>query len=365
MLRLGAVSGGHRTFHAPRDDGVLLELNDVVVSYARGALTLRQQAALPAVDGVSLSVKVRESVGLVGESGSGKTSLGRSIMRLAPLTSGQISVVQPDTGGAGDPRRTARRLARSVQIIFQDPYSSLDPRQSVERIISEAMRVHRLGRRSERSDVTVSLLERVGLPAAFAKRYPHELSGGQRQRVCIARALAVQPQVIICDEPTSALDVSIQAQVIELLQDLHEQEDLTFLFITHDLALLPQLVSSVAVMYLGKLVEVGPTRAVLDSPRHPYTVSLVAAAPVLGQRRVRSTSRLLKHDDAADDAADGATVGCSFRPRCWLYPTLDAEQARLCEEEAPTLGPTPVEVGRRAACHFEDLIESRQPSVTG
>ena len=359
MLSLSRASGGRRLFHGPRDDGVLLELSDVVVSYARGALTLRQQAALPAVDGVSLSVKVRESVGLVGESGSGKTSLGRSIMRLAPLTSGQISVVEPDTGGAGDPRRTARRLARSVQIIFQDPYSSLDPRHSVERIISEAMRVHRLGQRSERSDVTVNLLERVGLAAAFAKRYPHELSGGQRQRVCIARALAVQPQVIICDEPTSALDVSIQAQVIELLQDLHEQEDLTFLFITHDLALLPQLVSSVAVMYLGKLVEVGPTRTVLDSPRHPYTVSLVAAAPVLGQRRVRSTSRLLK----PDDAVDGATVGCSFRPRCWLYPTLDAEQARLCEEQSPTLGQTPVEVGRRAACHFENLVESRQPSI--
>ncbi len=360
MLSLGRASGGRRLFHGPRDDGVLLELSDVVVSYARGALALRQQAALPAVDGVSLSVKVRESVGLVGESGSGKTSLGRSIMRLAPLTSGQISVVEPDTGG-GDPRRTARRLARSVQIIFQDPYSSLDPRHSVERIISEAMRVHRLGQRSERSDVTVNLLERVGLAAAFAKRYPHELSGGQRQRVCIARALAVQPQVIICDEPTSALDVSIQAQVIELLQDLHEQEDLTFLFITHDLALLPQLVSSVAVMYLGKLVEVGPTRAVLDSPRHPYTVSLVAAAPVLGQRRVRSTSRLLK----PDDAVDGATVGCSFRPRCWLYPTLDSEQARLCEEQSPTLGQAPVEVGRRAACHFENLVESRQPATAG
>ena len=368
MLRLRAVSGGSRTFHAPRDDGVLIELSDVVVSYSRGALALRQHAALPAVGGVSLSVKVRESVGLVGESGSGKTSLGRSIMRLAPLTSGQISVVEPETGSATGSGRTARRLARSVQIIFQDPYSSLDPRHSVERIVNDAMRVHRLAPRSERSELTADLLERVGLAAAFAKRYPHELSGGQRQRVCIARALAVQAQVIICDEPTSALDVSIQAQVIELLQDLQEQEDLTFLFITHDLALLPQLVSNVAVMYLGRLVEVGPTRAVLDNPRHPYTVSLVSAAPVLGQRRVRSTSRLLK----PDDAADGATVGCSFRPRCWLYPTLDADQARLCEEESPTLAGTPVEIdqipmqaGRRAACHFEELTGDRQPSIAG
>ena len=360
MLK-GRAHGSRRTFHAPRQDGVLLELSDVVVSYSRGALTLRQQETLPAVGGVSLSLRVRESVGLVGESGSGKTSLGRAIMRLAPLTSGRISVVEPDSAGADGSRRVARRLARSVQIIFQDPYSSLDPRHSVERIISDAMRVHRLASRSERSSLTADLLERVGLAAAFAKRYPHELSGGQRQRVCIARALAVQPKVIICDEPTSALDVSIQAQVIELLQDLQESEDLTFLFITHDLALLPQLVSSVAVMYLGRLVEVGPTREVLDSPRHPYTVSLVSAAPVLGQRRVRSTSRLLK----PDDAADGATVGCRFRPRCWLHPTLDAEQARRCEEDAPGLEGTPVAVGRRAACHFEDLVEARQPATTG
>ena len=329
MLRLGAVSGGSRTFHAPRDDGVLIELNDVVVSYSRGALALRQHIALPAVGGVSLSVKVRESVGLVGESGSGKTSLGRSIMRLAPLTSGQISVVEPYTGDAAGSGRTARRLARSVQIIFQDPYSSLDPRHSVERIINDAMRVHRLAPRFERSELTADLLERVGLAAAFAKRYPHELSGGQRQRVCIARALAVQPQLIICDEPTSALDVSIQAQVIELLQDLQEREDLTFLFITHDLALLPQLVSNVAVMYLGRLVEVGPTRAVLDSPRHPYTVSLVSAAPVLGQRRVRSTSRLLKPDDAADGAMESAaaSVPAAGSTRRWT-PTRPGSARR-------------------------------------
>lgn len=166
--------------------------------------------------------------------------------------------------------------------------------------------------------------------------------------------------MIICDEPTSALDVSIQAQVIELLQDLQESEDLTFLFITHDLALLPQLVSSVAVMYLGRLVEIGPTGQVLDSPRHPYTVSLVSAAPVLGQRRVRSTSRLLKPDDAADPSD---TAGCRFRPRCWLHPTLDAEQARRCEEESPDLPQTPVEIGRRAACHFEDLAGARRPAT--
>lgn len=360
MLKLGTASGGDRTFHTPRDDGVLLDLSDVVVSYSRGALALRQHEALPAVGGVSLAVRVRESVGLVGESGSGKTSLGRSIMRLAPLTSGQISVVEPASDEAAGSGRAARRLARSVQIIFQDPYSSLDPRHSVERIIGDAMRVHRLAARAERSERTADLLERVGLPAAFARRYPHELSGGQRQRVCIARALAVQPRVIICDEPTSALDVSIQAQVIELLQDLQESEDLTFLFITHDLALLPQLVSNVAVMYLGKLVEVGPTRDVLDSPRHPYTVSLVSAAPVLGQRRIRSTSRLLR----PDDAADGATAGCSFRPRCWLYPTLDSEQARRCEEDSPALEVTPVDIGRRAACHHEDLIESRRPPTS-
>ena len=357
MLKLGAATAGRRTFHAPRDDGVLLDLRDVVVSYSRGALALRQHDAVPAVGGVSMSVKVRESVGLVGESGSGKTSLGRSVMRLAPLTSGRISVVEPEAAAEGS-GRVARRLARSVQIIFQDPYSSLDPRHSAERIIGDAMRVHRLAQRSQRPALVSDLLERVGLPAAFARRYPHELSGGQRQRVCIARALAVRPRVIICDEPTSALDVSIQAQVIELLQDLQETEDLTFLFITHDLALLPQLVSSVAVMYLGRLVEVGPTSTLLNNPRHPYTVSLVSAAPVLGQRRVRSTSRLFK----PDDAAHGAAEGCSFRPRCWLYPTLDGDQATRCEQDPPALEGTPVAIssnpaaaGQRVACHFDDL----------
>lgn len=167
MLK-GRAHGGRRTFHAPRQDGVLLDLSDVVVSYSRGALTLRPHETLPAVGGVSLSVRVRESVGLVGESGSGKTSLGRSIMRLAPLTSGRISVVEPDTAGADGSKRVARKLARSVQIIFQDPYSSLDPRHSVARIISDAMRVHRLGARTERSARTADLLERVSGPAASA-----------------------------------------------------------------------------------------------------------------------------------------------------------------------------------------------------
>ena len=344
---------GRRTFHVlDADEVTVLDLRDVVVSYSGRAIGVGGKDAVRAVDGVSLSVGVGGSVGLVGESGCGKSSLGRSILGLAPLTSGEISVGErPITPGA---RKLSmrRRLARSVQIVFQDPYSSLDPRQSVGSIIAEPLLIHRMGTGEQRTERVANLLEQVGLPSSFAARYPHELSGGQRQRVCVARALAVEPVLLVCDEPTSALDVSIQAQVVELLQGLQEQRDITYLFITHDLALLPQLTSRMAVMYLGQLVETGPVREVLRDPRHPYTVSLLSAAPVLGRRRQQEIGRIAQGDLPIGTVGRG----CAFRSRCWFYRQLDGTATLRCDEETPTLTRLSGSVERHTACHHHEAL---------
>ncbi len=342
---------GHDT--ADGHDDTVLRLTDVRVYYAERAIRVGTKGAVRAVEGASLTLGLRRSVGLVGESGCGKSSLGRSIIGLAPLTSGEISVGERAEAARSPSRRLSRRLSRSVQIVFQDPYSSLNPRQSVGSIVAEPMHIHRIGDSRHRSGRVERLLEQVGLPASFAKRYPHELSGGQRQRVCVARALAVEPLILICDEPTSALDVSIQAQVVDLLKDLQEQTDLTYLFITHDLALLPQLTSSVAVMYVGRLVETGAVDEVLRRPRHPYTVSLLSAAPVLGRRREQEISRIAKGDLPIDQV----DRGCPFRSRCWLYRELDADAQSRCEEETPTLGGIAGSGDRRAACHHQDALD--------
>ena len=291
----------------------------------------------------------------MGESGCGKSSLGRSIISLAPLTSGEISVGERPRSG---PVTVAAPQPPAVPLDSDRlPGSLLEPEPPPERGQhrgrADAHPRHRetAATGSERVE---RLLEQVGLPASFVKRYPHELSGGQRQRVCVARALAVEPLILICDEPTSALDVSIQAQVVDLLRDLQEQTDLTYLFITHDLALLPQLTSSVAVMYLGRLVETGAVDDVLRRPRHPYTVSLLAAAPVLGRRREQEISRIAK----GDLPIGHVDRGCPFRSRCWLYRELDADARQRCEEETPELGGAAGSGDRHAACHHQDALEA-------
>ena len=353
MLR--SRGGGSRSFHSVDGaDDTVLRLTDVSVHYGERAIRVGTKGEVRAVDGASLRLGLRRSVGLVGESGCGKSSLGRSIISLAPLTKGEISVGERPEAARSPSRRLSRRLSRSIQIVFQDPYSSLNPRQSVGSIVAEPMHIHGIGDGRHRSGRVEQLLEQVGLPASFAKRYPHELSGGQRQRVCVARALAVEPLILICDEPTSALDVSIQAQVVDLLKDLQEQTDLTYLFITHDLALLPQLTSSVAVMYVGRLVETGAVDEVLRQPRHPYTVSLLSAAPVLGRRREQEISRIARGDLPIDQVDQG----CPFRSRCWLYRELDGEAQRRCEEETPALGGTAGSGERHAACHHQDAVEA-------
>jgi oligopeptide/dipeptide ABC transporter ATP-binding protein len=243
----------------------------------------RTPSHVSAVDDVSLTIGRGETLGLVGESGSGKTTLARLALRLIPLTSGAIRIGGVDIHAAD--RRTLRELRRRVQIVFQDPFSSLDPRMSVGSIVAEGLTG--LGR-AERDRKVGELLERVGLPPAFARRHPHQLSGGQRQRVGIARALAVDPEFLVLDEPVSALDVSVQSQVLNVLHDLQQDLGLTYLFISHDLTVVRHLAGRIAVMYLGKLVELAPADEIFDNPRHPYTKALLSAMPTIsGERRER------------------------------------------------------------------------------
>ena len=299
-----------------------------------------------AVDDVSFSIAPGETLGLVGESGCGKSTLGRAIVGLNKPTSGSVLLEGKDLGQmAASELRVCRRR---IQMVFQDPYSSLNPRMRVEDVIGEALDIHRLVSSSaaRRSRVT-ELLRAVGLHAATASRYPHEFSGGQRQRIGIARALAVEPELIICDEPVSALDVSVQAQIITLLQDLQQQRGLAYLFIAHDLAVVEHISRRVMVMYLGKIVEVVDAGALISGARHPYTQALISAVPIVEPDSPRA--RIVLSGDVPSPIHPPG--GCPFHPRCPI-----AEER--CGREAPVLreiGP-----GRRAACH---LVESARATA--
>lgn len=267
----------------------LVEVADLRVTFERPGFFRRAREGTAAVDGVSFTISRGETLGLVGESGSGKTTLGRAILRLVEPQSGAVRFEGADVRSAG--RRRMKELRRQMQIVFQDPAGSLNPRMRIGAIVAEPLLIHRVGDARGRRDRAMCLLERVGLSAGFAERYPHELSGGQKQRVGIARALALEPRFLVLDEPVSALDVSIQAQIMNLLADLKSDLGLTYLFIAHNLAVVRRLSDRVAVMQRGRIVELAATQDLFERPEHAYTRALLAAVPSLVPRKVRSESR--------------------------------------------------------------------------
>jgi oligopeptide/dipeptide ABC transporter ATP-binding protein len=310
-------------------------------------IEVRGSGLVRAVTDVDLDILPGEAVGLVGESGSGKTTLARNVLRLIEPTAGSIRLDGADIthlkGGA------MRRLRPQVQVVFQDPVGSLDPRMSVFDLIAEPLRAHRKLGRAELRTTVERLIGEVGLVQALRDRRPHELSGGQCQRVAIARAISLQPRLLILDEPTSALDVSVQAQVLELLVRLRAEHDLAYLLISHDLGVIRYLCERVAVMYLGRIVEQGPTERIFDDARHPYTRALILARPDVD---ADGPPRLLLSGEIP--SATAPPSGCAFHPRCWLRERLDHPQE--CETTVPTIDPTG---GRPAACHFADQTKKR------
>jgi oligopeptide/dipeptide ABC transporter ATP-binding protein len=329
----------------------LIEVRDLVKHFTLATANpfLRDKPVVRAVDGLSFTVAAGETLGLVGESGCGKSTVGRLVLNLLPATSGEVRFGGRDILSL--PPVEMRKVRKDLQIIFQDPNASLNPRMTVEEIILEPLYAQGARRTPELRAYAGELLEMVGLPARFRKRHPHQFSGGQRQRIGIARAIAPKPRLVICDEAVSALDVSVQAQVVNLMQDLKDEMGMSYLFIGHDLAVVRHIADRIAVMYLGRIVETAPRDALFERPMHPYTRALMAAIPV-------AHPRLRRPRDAARGELPSPLApppGCHFHPRCPFAQ-------EICRAEAPAL--RPMAEGHEASCHFaEEIAATADPAA--
>ncbi len=327
---------------------VLVQVENLKVHFPiRQGVLRRQVGAIKAVDGVSFAIYKGETLGLVGESGCGKSTTGLAILQLQPPTAGRVMFDGQDIAGLSEAQ--LRKLRRHMMMIFQDPYSSLNPRMTIGSIIGEPLNVHAVGTPKERAEQVQELLHLVGLNPAFINRYPHEFSGGQRQRIGIARAISTHPSFIVADEPISALDVSIQAQVVNLLDDLKKQFGLTYLFIAHDLSMVRYISDRVGVMYLGSMVELGERNSVFDQPLHPYTRALLSAVPIANPKKERVRQRIILEGDVPSPA--NPPSGCRFHPRC-------AFATDVCRQETPALRNLCGAAGAEhwVACHHAERL---------
>jgi oligopeptide/dipeptide ABC transporter ATP-binding protein len=351
-------------------DRPLLDVRDLAVHFRLGGgLSLRStRGTVQAVDGISLQIRRGETLGLVGESGCGKTTAGRAIVRLLEPTSGSVKFDGTELAYGTGPKpgklitgEPLRQLRQRFQMIFQDPYSSLNPRMTIAAIVAEPLDIHRIGSRAERKERVAQLLETVGLSARAANRFPHEFSGGQRQRVGVARALALNPDLVVADEPISALDVSIRAQILNLLERLQAEFNLAYLVVAHDLAAVRHISDRVAVMYLGRIVETASAAELYRSPLHPYTVALLSAVPVPDPSVQRQRRRIILRGDIPSPLNPPA--GCRFHTRCWLFERLGRPEQ--CRTESPSLREP--SAAHAVACHFAEQLQGspEQTTATG